>query len=183
MKIKQTPLQGVLEIYPKVWEDSRGYFFESYREDMLKEAGINESWVQENQSFSNTGTLRGLHFQQGKYAQAKLVRVITGRVLDVAVDLRKNSPTYGKSYMVELNAKQHNMLYIPKGFAHGFSVLEPAVFSYKCSNYYHKESEGGIIWNDADLNIDWQINVPLISERDNFWPTLREFTIESEGGL
>lgn len=182
MKIRKTPLEGVLEILPKVWEDNRGYFFESFRQDILFGFGIDEKWVQENQSFSKAGTLRGLHFQKGNFAQAKLVRVISGRVLDVVVDLRVNSLTFGNVYSLELDAKLHNMLYIPKGFAHGFSVLEDAVFSYKCSNYYHKESEGGILWNDPDLKIDWKLKDPILSERDQDWPTLKDFLLKTPEG-
>ena len=170
MKIEETPIEGVFEILPKVWEDSRGYFFESFRKDSLENMGIKENWVQENQSYSKAGTVRGLHFQIGAYAQAKLVRVVAGKVLDVVVDLRINSPSFGSVYSLELNASQHNMLYIPKGCAHGFSVIEDAVFVYKCSNYYHKESEGGLLWNDPDLKIDWKVKNPILSERDQTWP-------------
>lgn len=183
MKIRKTPLEGVLEILPKVWEDNRGYFFESFRQDIINSFGIDEKWVQENQSFSKAGTLRGLHFQKGDFAQAKLVRVISGRVLDVVVDLRINSLTFGNVYSLELDAKLHNMLYIPRGFAHGFSVLEDAVFSYKCSNYYHKESEGGILWNDPDLKIDWKLKDPILSERDQDWPTLKDFLLKTPEGV
>jgi len=183
MEIIKTPLEGVLQILPKVWEDSRGYFFESFRKDLLEQAGINEHWVQENQSFSKAGTVRGLHFQKGNYAQAKLVRVISGKVLDVVLDLRLNSPTFGNVYSVVLDTKLHNVLYIPRGFAHGFSVLEDAVFSYKCSNYYHKESEGGILWNDKDLQIDWKISDPTLSERDKCWPTWEAFLKQSPQGI
>ncbi|PRY86019.1 dTDP-4-dehydrorhamnose 3,5-epimerase [Mongoliibacter ruber] len=183
MKIIESPIKGVFEIYPKIWEDTRGYFFESYRSDYLRDNGIDPEWLQENQSFSKAGTVRGLHFQRQPYGQCKLVRVLTGRVLDVAVDLRKGSPTFGKAFIVELNAKKHNMLYIPTDFAHGFSVLEDAVFSYKCSNYYNKESEGGILWNDPELGIDWGVDSPILSEKDEKWPTLSEFKEKSGGGL
>lgn len=183
MKIHKTPIEGVIELVPKVWEDTRGYFFESYREDTLREAGITENWLQENQSFSKAGTLRGLHFQKSVHAQAKLVRVITGRVLDVVVDLRSNSKTFGSIYSIELNTEKHNMLYIPKGLAHGFSVLEDAVFYYKCSNYYHKESEGGLHWNDKDLDIDWKVEFPILSERDQTWPTFQEFVKQNPKGI
>ncbi|MCH7401625.1 dTDP-4-dehydrorhamnose 3,5-epimerase [Belliella kenyensis] len=182
MKITETPINGLLELSPAVFEDSRGYFFESFRMDKLAAAGVNKIWVQENQSFSKKGTVRGLHYQAGTHAQAKLVRVIQGKVLDVAVDLRKNSETYGKSYAVLLDSKLHNMFYIPEGFAHGFSVLEDAIFSYKCSAYYHKESEGGIIWSDPQLLLDWKIDKPIISEKDELWPTFDEFD-KRIGGL
>lgn len=182
VEIKKAPLAGILEIFPKVFKDQRGYFFESYREDWLQHEGIDHGWVQDNQSFSQKGTVRGLHFQRGEYAQAKLVRVIQGKVLDVVVDLRKESPTFGQSYSALLTTDENNLLYVPVGFAHGFSVLEDAIFAYKCSNYYHKESEGGILWNDPILAIDWQVSEPIISEKDRDWPTIEEFKL-SEGGL
>lgn len=183
MKIIQTPIGGLFEIYPRVFEDNRGYFLESYREKTFMDEGIVCSWVQENQSFSKAGTVRGLHFQKAPFAQAKLVRVISGKVLDVAVDLRKDSPTRGNVFTQVLDAKAHNMLYIPEGFAHGFSVLEDAVFSYKCNNYYNKESEGGILWNDPEMGIDWMVREPILSDKDKLWPTLEEFITSSEGGL
>ncbi|WP_200975353.1 dTDP-4-dehydrorhamnose 3,5-epimerase [Echinicola sp. 20G] len=183
MEIRSTPIQDVYEIYPKVFNDARGYFLETYREDLLAEKGINTRWVQDNQSFSIAGTVRGLHFQHAPYAQAKLVRVITGKVYDVCVDLRKDSPTFGQSHGVILDSAQHNLLYVPEGFAHGFSVLEDAIFSYKCSNFYHKDSEGGIIWNDSDLDIDWKVGAPIISEKDLALPTLAEFKQQTGGGL
>lgn len=182
MKINATPIAGLFEITPKVFEDSRGYFFESFRKEMLEKAGIKQDWVQENQSFSKRGTVRGLHFQTGDHAQAKLVSVIQGKVLDVVLDLRKDSQTYGDIYTIVLDAEKHNMLYIPEGFAHGFSVLEDAIFSYKCSAYYHKESEGGILWSDPMLKIDWKVETPILSEKDQLWPTLETFTKE-KGGL
>ncbi len=183
MEIKSTPLKDVYELYPKVFNDARGYFLETYREDLLHKQGINTKWVQDNQSFSVAGTIRGLHFQHDPHAQAKLVRVITGKVWDVCVDLRKGSPTFGQSHAVMLDSAQHNMLYVPEGFAHGFAVLEDAVFSYKCSNFYHKASEGGIIWNDEQLNLDWKVSNPIISEKDLALPSLKEFVQQSGGGL
>lgn len=183
MEIRSTPIQDVYEIYPKVFNDARGYFLETYREDLLAEKGINTNWVQDNQSFSVAGTVRGLHFQHAPFAQGKLVRVITGKVYDVAVDLRKDSPTFGQYHGVILDSAQHNLLYVPEGFAHGFSVLEDAVFSYKCSNFYNKESEGGIIWNDESLDIDWMVGSPIISEKDLILPTLEEFKQQTGGGL
>ncbi|MEP0712412.1 dTDP-4-dehydrorhamnose 3,5-epimerase [Algoriphagus sp.] len=181
-QVIKAPLEGVLEIFPRIFEDQRGYFFESFRADWLEAAGVTHGWVQDNQSYSQRGTVRGLHFQRGEYAQAKLVRVIQGKVLDVIVDLRKDSPTFGKKYSVILDGERNNLMYVPTGFAHGFSVLEDAIFAYKCSNYYHKESEGGILWNDPTLNIDWQVSEPITSEKDSDWPTLEEFR-HSEGGL
>ena len=182
-EIKQTSLPGVLEIFPRVFPDSRGYFFESFRQDWLDKMGVQESWVQDNQSFSQKGTVRGLHFQRGAHAQAKLVRVIAGKVLDVAVDLRKESPTFGQVYSTILDIEENNLLYIPAGFGHGFSVLEDAVFVYKCSNYYHKDSEGGVLWSDPALGIDWQVAEPIVSEKDQILPSLAEFLDAFQGGL
>lgn len=182
-ELRKTPIGGIFEIFPRIFHDSRGYFFESFRQDWLEKEGIHINWVQDNQSFSQKGTLRGLHFQKEPYAQAKLVRVISGRVLDVAVDVRKGSPTFGKYFSTILDGQNNNLLYIPVGFAHGFSVLQDAVFAYKCSNYYHKESEGGISWNDPALAIDWQVDQPIISEKDTEWMTLEEFKVQSNGGL
>lgn len=182
-ELRSTPIEGLIEIFPRVFPDSRGYFFESFRQDWLTNQGIEENWVQDNQSFSQKGTVRGLHFQRAPFAQAKLVRVISGKVLDVVVDLRKGSETFGAVFSTVLDADRNNQLYIPAGFAHGFSVLEDAVFSYKCSNYYNKGSEGGILWNDPSLRIDWGVAEPIISDKDKLWPTLEEFVVESGGGL
>ncbi len=181
-QIKKASLAGVLEIFPRVFEDQRGYFFESYRADWLQSEGVDHEWVQDNQSFSTKGTVRGLHFQRGKFAQAKLVRVIQGKVLDVIVDLRKDSPSFGELYSTVLDSTSNNLMYVPAGFAHGFSVLEDSIFAYKCSNYYNKESEGGILWNDPAIGIDWQVEEPITSDKDAKWPTLEEFKT-SEGGL
>lgn len=181
-QIKKAPISGVLEIFPKIFEDQRGYFFESYRADWLNSAGVDHGWVQDNQSFSQKGTVRGLHFQRGEFAQAKLVRVIQGKVLDVVVDLRKGSTSFGEVFSTILDSGRNNLMYVPQGFAHGFSVLEDSIFAYKCSNYYNKQSEGGILWNDPALGIDWKVEVPITSEKDAYWPTLEEFRI-SEGGL
>jgi dTDP-4-dehydrorhamnose 3,5-epimerase len=182
-EIKQTSLPGLLEIFPRVFPDSRGYFFESFRQDWLDQLGVHESWVQDNQSFSQKGTVRGIHFQRGVHAQAKLVRVIAGKVLDVAVDLRKGSPSFGQVYSTILDTEKNNLLYIPAGFGHGFSVLEDAVFVYKCSNYYHKDSEGGVRWSDPSLGINWQVSEPIVSEKDQILPTLAEFVEAFQGGL
>lgn len=183
MKILTTPIEGLFEIYPRVFEDNRGYFFESFKKSELREYGIDKEWVQENQSFSKAGTVRGLHFQKEPFAQAKLARVLKGKVLDVVVDLRKGSVTYGKVYKKVLDDIQHNMLFIPNGFAHGFSVLEDAVFAYRCSNYYNKSSEGGVIWNDPQLAIDWGVPNPILSEKDQELPTFDLFTQMTKGGI
>lgn len=182
-ELRSTPIAGLIEIFPRVFPDSRGYFFESFRQDWLQSQGINENWVQDNQSFSQKGTVRGLHFQHTPYAQAKLVRVVSGKVLDVVVDLRKGSPTFGKHFSTVLDTEKNNLLYVPVGFGHGFSVLEDAIFVYKCSNYYNKSAEGGILWNDPKLGIDWGVAEPIISDKDKVWPTLEEFNIETGGGL
>jgi len=169
MPFTEVPIPGLLVFEPAVFADSRGFFFESYNEKNFQAQGINEHFVQDNQSKSEYGVVRGLHYQLNPFAQTKLVRVLVGRVLDVAVDLRKNSPTYGKFFSIELSAENKKQLYIPKGFAHGFSVLsETAEVLYKCDNFYNKQSEGGILLDDADLNIDWQIpaNDLILSDKD-----------------
>ena len=169
MEIQKTPIEGLLIIEPRVFEDDRGYFFESFQTDRYHEVGIPSDFIQDNESKSVRGVIRGLHYQAGPYAQAKLVRVIEGSVFDVAVDLRKASPTFGQWYGVELTSDNKKQFYIPRGFAHGFSVLsETAIFSYKCDNYYHPKSECGIAYNDPTLKIDWKISVSeeIISEKD-----------------
>lgn len=175
MKIIETGFEGLYEIEPKVFGDERGYFFESYRRDLSKELGIKEDFVQDNQSFSVKGTLRGLHYQANPYAQAKLVSVSMGKVLDVAVDIRKDSPTYGQHRTVLLDSEKHNMFLIPAGFAHGFFALEDSIFTYKCSNYYNKESEGGILWNDTLLGINWNAEKPIVSEKDQDLPNFAAY--------
>lgn len=167
MEIIETKLKGVVVIKPKVFEDARGYFFESYSKAVFAQAGLTMEFVQDNQSLSQKGVLRGLHFQNNPFAQGKLVRVITGAVFDVAVDIRKNSPTYGQWFGAELNEKNKTMMYIPEGFAHGFATLQDnTIFSYKCTNVYNKASEDCILWNDTDLGIDWNMKNPLLSEKD-----------------
>ena len=163
MEIEQTGLKDCLIIKPRVFEDPRGYFFESFNQNTFEEkTGLSGRFVQDNQSYSSYGVIRGLHAQTGEFAQAKLVRVTKGEVLDVAVDVRPSSPTYGKHVAVRLSAENKLQLYIPRGFVHGFSVLsETAEFLYKCDNFFNKASETGVIYNDADLNIDW-----LIPEED-----------------
>ena len=167
MKITKTNIDGLIILEPEIFKDDRGSFFESWNVKKFKEIGIDDHFVQDNQSNSSKGILRGLHFQKPPYAQAKLVRVIRGSVLDVAVDLRSNSSTYGKHYSIILSDKNFKSFYIPKGFAHGFVALEDnTIFSYKCSDLYNKESEECLIWNDQDLGIDWNINDPIISQKD-----------------
>jgi dTDP-4-dehydrorhamnose 3,5-epimerase len=167
MEIIETKLKGVVVLKPKVFEDARGYFFESYNRKVFTDAGITADFVQDNQSLSQKGVLRGLHFQNNPFAQGKLVRVITGSVFDVAVDIRKNSPTYGQWFGTELTEANKLMMYIPEGFAHGFATLaDNTVFSYKCTNFYNKAAEDCLLWNDPDLNIDWKLQNPLLSEKD-----------------
>lgn len=167
MKIIETPLPGLRIIEPTVFKDARGYFYESYNQQLFAKAGITDVFVQDNQSVSHKNVIRGLHFQNPPYAQAKLVRTIKGAVLDVVVDIRKQSPTYGQTFCIELTEDNFLMLYIPVGFAHGFSTLaDHTIFAYKCSNFYHKESEDTIYWNDPSLNIDWKVENPILSEKD-----------------
>lgn len=166
MEFKTTKLAGVIEVTPRVFNDERGYFFESYNAPLFKANGIAEDFVQDNQSYSIKGVVRGLHFQREPFAQGKLVRVIKGAVLDVVVDIRLDSPTYGQWESFLLTAENQKMVYLPAGFAHGFSTLEDAIFSYKCTNVYSKVSEGGILYNDSDLNINWQVKNPIVSEKD-----------------
>ena len=176
MRIIDTPIADLLVIEPKVWKDDRGYFYESFREDFFKEINIDLSLVQDNQSLSQKGTIRGLHFQAPPFEQGKLVRVLQGAVLDVVVDIRKKSPTYGQSFAIELNDQNHLQLWIPPGFAHGFSTLaDQTIFCYKCSNYYHKASEGGIRFNDETLAIDWKVPAIHVSEKDYLLPTFKDF--------
>lgn len=167
MEVIETGIKDLLVIKPKVFADARGYFFESYNEGVFKKHGINVNFVQDNQSLSSAGVLRGLHYQAPPHDQGKLVRVITGAVLDVAVDIRKNSPTYGKHFAIELTEENKTMFFIPSGFAHGFLTLKDnTIFSYKCTNLYHKDSEGTVLWNDKDLGIKWNYNNPILSEKD-----------------
>ena len=180
MKIEKTNLEGCLLIKDTVFKDERGYFFESFNANRFKqETGVDVNFVQDNQSHSTKGVLRGLHYQWGESAQAKLVRVLRGQVLDVAVDIRKSSPTFGQYYSVILSDTSHTQLFIPKGFAHGFLVLsDEADFFYKCDNYYDKSSERGIIYNDPEININWQLMAEelIISAKDIELKTLKENT-------
>lgn len=177
MKVIRTDIEGLAVIEPKVFSDERGYFFEAFNQKAFNEEVGPVEFVQDNESKSSYGVVRGLHFQRPPYAQAKLVRVVKGRVLDVAVDLREGSLTYGKHFSVELSEENHRMLFIPRGFAHGFSVLsEDVIFQYKCDNYYHPESEGAVAWNDPDLGIDWGIPADkvILSAKDAKNPLLKD---------
>ncbi len=177
MEVIKTDIEGLLVLEPRVFGDSRGYFFESFNVRTFEEAVGDVTFVQDNESKSSYGVVRGLHFQKPPHAQAKLVRVVKGKVLDVAVDLRKESPTFGKHVAVELSEDNHRQMFIPRGFAHGFSVLsDEVVFQYKCDNYYAPESEGAIAWDDPDLAIDWQIpyDKVLLSEKDRKHPSFKD---------
>lgn len=180
MNITKTPISDLLVIEPKVWKDNRGYFYESYNSKLFADAGINSDFVQDNQSFSQKGALRGLHAQKAPFAQGKLVRVLQGKVLDIAVDIRKQSETYGQYFSIELSSENHKQLWVPPGFLHGFLTLEDnTIFTYKVTSYYDKASEIGVIWNDADLNIDWNSNITkedlLLSEKDLMLPAFKDF--------
>ena len=175
MEVVKTEIEGLLLIKPKVYSDDRGYFFESYNEEAYQKAGINSRFVQDNISKSQRGTVRGLHYQVGENAQGKLCQVLFGKVLDVAVDIRFGSPTFGKYFASELSEENHIQLWIPKGFAHGFSVLsDVAIFSYKCTSPYKKDSERAIQYNDPDLNINWMVSNPIISEKDSLSKSFKE---------
>jgi dTDP-4-dehydrorhamnose 3,5-epimerase len=179
MKVEKTKLEGCYIIHDTVFPDSRGYFFESFNQRRFTElTGHSVPFVQDNQSFSSRGVLRGLHFQQGEAAQSKLVRVIFGKVLDVAVDIRKSSSTFGQHIAIELSESSHTQLFIPRGFAHGFLVLsETATFFYKCDNFYNKEAESGIIYNDPDLAINWMLpeNELILSEKDKQYLSFAQY--------
>lgn len=178
MKIKETDIKGLLLIEPDVFGDSRGYFMESFNEREFREqTGLDVQFVQDNESRSSYGVIRGLHFQKPPYAQAKLVRVVSGKALDVAVDLRAGSDTYGKHFSVELSGENHLQVFIPKGFAHGFAVLsDEVVFQYKCDEFYSPESEAAIMWNDPDLAIDWRLTLEdvRLSDKDKSHPRLKD---------
>ena len=183
MEVIKTALEGVVIIEPRVFKDSRGYFFESFSQREFEEKVCRTVFVQDNESRSVAGVVRGLHFQKPPYTQAKLVRVIHGAVLDVAVDIRKGSPTFGKHVAVELTADNHRQLFVPRGFAHGFAVLsDEAVFQYKCDNYYAPQSEGAIAWNDPALGIDWRVpeSDRILSEKDSNHPLLKDAEIVFE---
>lgn len=183
MNYIKTELDGVYIIEPKLFGDNRGYFFEGFRQDEFEKNILKITFVQDNESKSSYGVLRGLHFQKPPYTQSKLIRVVRGKVLDVAVDVRKYSHSFGKHICVELSEENHRQLFIPRGFAHGFVVLSPeAVFQYKCDNYYAPESEGAIIWNDQTLAIDWKIPAKdiILSDKDKHHPTFKETWVFEE---
>ena len=178
MEIIKTNIEGVVIIEPRIFKDDRGYLFESFYQREFEEKVCKTTFVQDNESKSSYGVLRGLHFQKPPFAQSKLVRVIKGAVLDVAVDIRKGSPTFGQYVSVELTGENHRQFFIPRGFAHGFSVLsEEVIFQYKCDNFYSPQSEGAIAWNDPDLNIDWRIPAEkvVLSEKDSKHPRLKDW--------
>ena len=178
MEVIKTNIEGVVIIEPRIFKDDRGYFFESFSQREFEEKVCKTTFVQDNESKSGYGVLRGLHFQKPPFAQSKLVRVIKGAVLDVAVDIRKGSPTFGQYVSVELTGDNHRQFFIPRGFAHGFSVLsEEVIFQYKCDNFYSPQSEGAIAWNDPDLNIDWRIPAEkvVLSEKDSKHPRLKDW--------
>ncbi len=180
MTIQKHAIAGILEVTPAVYHDNRGHFLETYHSDRFQSLGLNHAFVQTNQSFSKRGVLRGLHFQHSPHQQGKLVSVIKGIVLDVAVDLRQGSATYGKHMKIVVDSERHNMVYVPEGFAHGFVALEDTIFSYQCTNLYHQAAESGIRWNDPDLAIDWElahygIEEPIISEKDQLLPSFEEY--------
>ncbi len=177
MEIVETGFDELVELHPNIINDQRGYFFESFRKDILEEHNLPSNFVQDNQSFSEKGVVRGLHLQLPPYEQIKLVRCIAGKVLDVVVDLRKDSSTFGKHFEVVLSAERNNMLYIPTGFAHGIAVLEDSIFAYKCSGYYNKASETGLLYNDEALNINWGIDSPTVSDKDKLLPDFKEYCV------
>ena len=178
MEVIKTNIEGVIIVEPRIFKDGRGYFFESFSQREFEEKVCKTTFVQDNESKSSYGVVRGLHFQKPPFAQSKLVRVIKGAVLDVAVDIRKGSPTFGQYVSVELTGENHRQFFIPRGFAHGFSVLsEEVIFQYKCDNFYSPQSEGAIAWNDSDLNIDWRIPAEkvVLSEKDSKHPRLKDW--------
>lgn len=167
MEIRETKLSGLIILEPKIFGDERGSFMETYNRETFARLGLDMTFVQDNESISAKGVLRGIHFQRPPFAQGKLVRVVSGRALDYAVDLRRNSPTYGQYACVELSGRNKRMMYLPEGFAHAFLSLEDdTVFNYKCTNFYNKQSEDGLLWSDKDLGIEWPVDNPILSEKD-----------------
>ncbi|WP_300027183.1 dTDP-4-dehydrorhamnose 3,5-epimerase [uncultured Maribacter sp.] len=180
MKVTEAKLKGCFIIEPVIFKDERGSFCETYQKERFKEVlGEDINFVQTNQSYSIKGTLRGLHFQKGEYAQSKLITVPKGKILDVVVDLRKDSATYGHHFKIELSESNHKMLFIPRGMAHGFLALEETIFIYQCDNYYNKESESGILYSDSNLAIDWEFDASnlIVSEKDRLLPNFNSFTL------
>lgn len=175
MQVIQTPFEGLIQLIPTLFEDERGWFYESYKESTFRSLGIHYNFVQENQSYSRKGVIRGLHLQFEPFAQAKLAYVLIGKVLDVVVDLRPESKTFRQVYSCVLDSDRRNMLMVPEGFAHGFAALEETIFCYKCSNVYNRSQEGGILFNDPELKIEWPITDPIVSEKDRQLPPLDEF--------
>lgn len=176
MKINSVFIEGPLIIEPRVFKDDRGYFFESFNETLMREIGSQYFFIQDNQSMSEKNVVRGLHFQNPPFEQGKLIRVINGAVLDIIVDIRKKSKTYGRHFSLVLTGEDFKMLWIPPGFAHGFATLEDnTVFIYKCTKAYNRQAEGGILWNDPDLGIDWQVDDAKVSEKDMTLPLFRDF--------
>jgi len=180
MEFRKLRIDGLFEITPRKFNDNRGYFFESFNEKTFAEAGLNIKFLQDNQSYSIPNVIRGLHFQKPPFAQGKLVRVLKGRILDVAVDLRIDSPTFGQWESLILDSDKCNMIYVPEGFAHGFATLEESMVFYKCTNIYDKTSESGLNWNDSELQIDWKISSPLVSEKDQELKFLKDFIKETK---
>ncbi len=179
MEVKETGISGLVEIIPSIFGDDRGWFYEFYNQKTFNAGGINHNFVQENMSFSKKGVIRGLHFQLEPHAQGKLVTVLQGAVLDVVVDIRKASKTFGEIYYCRLDSERRNMLMVPEGFAHGFAALEDSLFYYKCTNSYHKQSESGILWSDPELKIEWPVTDPIVSDKDQILPTLAELVGKS----
>lgn len=179
MELIKTGIEGLLEIIPTVYHDKRGWFFEFYKEEPFQKLGITYKFTQENISFSQKGVIRGLHFQLPPWQQAKLVSVLSGKVVDIVVDLRKGSPTFGKSHTCVLDSEKHNLLMVPEGFAHGFAALDDSLFLYKSSNIYNRDFESGIRWNDSSLNIQWPFDNPILSDKDQLLPTFQELLRKS----
>lgn len=179
MEVRKTPIEGLVEIIPTIFKDDRGWFYEFYNEKTFQNAGIPYKFVQENTSYSIKGVVRGLHFQLAPHAQGKLVTVLKGKVMDAVVDIRPGSPTFGQSFTVVLDGERRNMLMVPEGFAHGFVALEESLFHYKCTNFYNKAAESGILWNDPALKIDWGVASPIVSDKDKVLPTLDELLRKS----
>ncbi|CAG4995316.1 dTDP-4-dehydrorhamnose 3,5-epimerase [Dyadobacter sp. CECT 9275] len=179
MTFHETSLRDVLLIRPAIFTDERGHFFESFNAEVWRKQGLTNHFVQDNQSFSKKGVIRGLHFQSAPYEQGKLVRVIKGRVLDLALDLRPQSPTFGQYELFELDGESGNMVFIPEGFAHGFAALEDSIFHYKCTGQYNKAAEGGLRWDDPYLAIPWNVTNPIVSEKDQLLPLFQDLFKES----